>query len=206
MTDLDAEYLNHQYLYVPWVDGVETHNLGKALAIVLADHYRAPLTVLCPQKSNALHHPELAKRAIVTERSGGVQDGGVVLAWCPSFKLMDKAYHLPKSVLVLAEWPTEDFSAWARLVGAYNVVTQTSMDAGLDEVGRKALEGVMFEGYKGWHDDIASRMTKSHLAELNDVGQYDRNIVLQYARQQRGSSSLDRLEKILNEFDASRTK
>lgn len=205
MTNIDPEYLKHQYLYVPWTDKIDTFSAGKALGLHVAGHFKARLTVVCPQKSNAASHPELAKRTIVTERSGSVADGGVVLAWVPTRKAMAKVHPLEKSVVVLVEDPSEQFEAWGRLMGAYNVVTRQVMDAGLSEAGTKALEGVVWEGYNGWHDDIASTMTISHLKDLVACDGYDREIVLEYAAQHRSIHGLERLAKILDKFERSRS-
>ena len=156
------------------------------------------------QKSNAIHHAELAKLPIVTERSGSVQDGGVVLAWCPTYKVMDKVHHLAKSIVVVVEWPTTRFEGWAKLVGAYNIVTRSVMRSGLSEAGTKALEGIVWEGYNGWHDDLARRLTHKRLEELEAVGDYDRELVLTHARREKGDYAIENLIKILNTFDGSR--
>ena len=44
-----------------------------------------------------------------------------------------------KSAIVLVEWPTESYEGWAKLVGAYNVVTGEVMASGLSEAGMQAL-------------------------------------------------------------------
>jgi hypothetical protein len=200
--DIEAEVLKHRYVYVPWVSGLETVETGKALGLHAAKQHRARLTVVATLKSNAEHHAELAKLPIVSERSGGVSDGGVVLAWCPSYKVMDKVRGLEKSAIILVEWPTESYAGWAKLVGAYNVVTGEVMESGLSEAGMKALEGIAFEGYKGWHDDIAIRLTRARLEELRELREYDRELVLAYVRIHRGQYGIDRLEKVLDRFEA----
>lgn len=203
MTEIDPEYLKHQYLYVPWVEGKDIIAVGKALGLYVAQQYKARLTVVCATKQNASYHSEFAKLPIVTERSGGVVEGGVVLAWCPTRRVMGKVHHLEKSVVILVEWPSENYVAWARLVGAYNVVTREVMTSGLTEAGMKALEGVVWEGYNGWHDDIAATMTTARLKELAESGGYDREMVLEYASQHRGQHALQQLEKILDKFEKS---
>lgn len=201
---IDPEYLKHQYLYVPWIEDKDIIEAGKALGLYVAQQHKARLTVVCPLKSNASYHDEFAKLPVVTERSGQVADGGVVLAWCPTRKVMDKVHHLEKSVVVLVEWPTENFEAWAKLVGAYNVVTGEVMSAGLSVPGMKVLEGIVWEGYNGWHDSTAELLTTARLKELEDLGEYDRAIVMQYAAQHRGQTSIQRLEKILDRFEHGR--
>lgn len=201
MAGIDPEYLKHQYLYVPWVSGNDTIAVGKALGLYVSAQHKARLSIVCPVKSNAGYHDEFAKLPVVTERSGHVTDGGVVLAWCPSRKVMDKVHHLEKSVVILVEWPTENYEAWAKLVGAYNVVTGEAMTAGLSEAGMKALEGIVWEGYNGWHDSIAETLTTAHVKELAALGEYDRAIVVEYASQHRGQTSLQRLEKILDRYE-----
>ncbi len=200
--DIAAEVMKHRYIYVPWGSGLDTVEAGKALGLHVAKKHDARLTVLATLKSNAEHHAELAKLPIVTERSGGVSDGGVVLAWCPSYKVMDKIRDLDESVVVLVEWPTESYEGWAQLVGAYNVVTGEVMKSGLSEAGMNALEGIVFEGYKGWHDDIASRLTRARLEELRELGECDRELILAYVRVHRGQYGTDRLEKVLGRFEA----
>ncbi|WP_406245508.1 hypothetical protein ACI7YT_10650 [Microbacterium sp. M] len=201
--EVDPEYLNHQFLYVPWTDGIDTIAAGKALGLYVARHFKVRPTIVCPLKSNASYHGEFTKLNVVTERSGFVGENGVVIAWCPSRKVMQKVYDR-KNFVVLVEWPSERFEAWAKLVGAYNVVTREVMDAGLNEAAQKALAGVVWEGYNGWHDETARILTLARLRELDEAGGYDRDIVLQYAAMERSLTSIERLEKILNQFEASR--
>ncbi len=203
MSEIDPEYLKHQDLYVPWIEGKDTIAVGKALGLYVARQHKARLTVVCATKQNASYHDEFKKLTIVTDRSGTVVEGGVVLAWCPTRKVMDKVHHLEKSVVILVEWPTENHSAWAKLVGAYNVATREVMKSGLTEAGMKALEGVVWEGYNGWHDDIAATMTTVRLKELAESDDYDRDIVTAYASKHRGQHALQRLEKILDKFERS---
>jgi hypothetical protein len=203
MSEIDPEYVKHQYLYVPWTDKFDSFGVGKALARHVANHFRARLTVVCPQKSNAQWHDELAKLPIVTERTGTVVDGGVVLAFVPTRKVMAKVHHLSKSIVIMVEDPSERFEAWARMVGAYNVLTRKVMSSGLSEAGTKALNGVVSEGYNGWHDSIAETMTIKHLRDLAESDGYDRAIVLEYAAQRKGEYALKRLEKILDTFERS---
>jgi hypothetical protein len=199
------EVLKHRYIYLPRGTTKDTIGPGKRLGLAVAQARRSRLTVVAPQKNSATHHPELAKLEIVTERTGHPQDGGVVLAWCPTYKVMEKLQHLEKSVLVLVEWIPGEFEAWAKLRGAYNVVTGEVMNAGLSEDALKALERVVYEGYNGWHDDIAMRMTRSCLEDLAKAGAYDRELVLAYARQSKSETSIERLNKVLDKFEASRT-
>ena len=82
---------------------------------------------------------------------------------------------------------------------AYNVI----LDSGLSEAGTKALEGIVWEGYNGWHDDIARRLTLKQL-ELEASDGYDRELVLAYARREKSEYAVKNLEKILATFEASR--
>ena len=203
MADQLEEVLKHQYIYVPRGKTKDTIEPGKQLGLAVVRAHGTRLTVVTPLKNSATHHPELAKLEIVTERSGYPQDGGVVLAWCPTYKVMEKVQHLEKSVVVLVEWVPGEFEAWARLRGACNVVTGEVMDAGLSPEAAKALEGIVYEGYKGWHDDIAERMTRSCLGDLAKTDAYDRELVLAYARQSKSESSIEKLKKILDRFEVS---
>lgn len=200
---VDPEYMKHQYLYVPWTDGIDTVAAGKALGMYVADQYRAHPTILCAQKSNALHHREFNKLNVVTERSGYVGENGVVIAWCPTRKVMQKLYDR-KNIVVMVEWPSDRFDAWAKLVGAYNVVTGEVMETGLSEPAVKALEGIVWEGYNGWSKETDRILTLARLRDLDETGGYDRNIVLQYAAMERSLTSIQQLEKILNQFEVGR--
>jgi len=146
----------------------------------------------------------LGKATIVTERSGSIRDGGIVFAHCPTYKLMHKTARLKKSIIVVVEWPTESHEGWARLVGAYNVVTGAVMSTNLTDEGRKELDGILFEGYKGWHDNIAERITLSHLERLAALGQYDRQVVLAFMRREKHEDSVKSFTKILDQFERAR--
>jgi hypothetical protein len=68
MADPMTEVLKHQYIYVPHVK--DALNLGKQLALAVAQARGTRLRVLAPLKNSVTFHPELAKLEIVTERSG----------------------------------------------------------------------------------------------------------------------------------------
>ncbi|WP_197030123.1 hypothetical protein [Cellulomonas sp. URHE0023] len=196
------EVLRHRYVYVPRGTEQDTLQPGKRLGLAVAREHGARLTVVAPRKDSATHHPELAKLEIVTERSGFPQDGGVVLAWCPTYKVMEKVQHLEGSVVVLVEWIPGEHTAWAKLHGAYNAVTGEVMDAGLSSEALNVLEGIVHEGYKGWHDAIAVGLTQRYLDDLAATDAYDREIVLAYARKSKSENSIERLKKILDKFEA----
>lgn len=202
MSDLLAEVLKHRYIYVPRGEVKDSLALGKKLGLAVARAHRMPLTVLSAQKSGATHHAELAKSTIVSERSGHVADGGVVLAWCPSFKTMEKLHHLENSTVVLVEWIPGEMESWAKVTGAYNVVTGEVMDAALSAEAQRALGGIVDQGYKGWTDDVSARMVRGYLRDLQAAGAYDRALVLAYARLTKWERAIQRLEKILDRYEA----
>lgn len=200
MSDRLREALKHRYIYVPRGTTKDTIGPGKHLGLAVARAHGVPLTVVAPQRNSATCHPELSKLKIVTERSGHV-DGGVVLAWCPTHKVMEKVHALDETVVVLVEWIPGEFDAWAKLHGAYNVVTGEVMDAGLNEETMQVLERIVFEGYKGWHDDIAVRMTRGHLEDLATAGSYDRGVILAYSRRSKSDASIRKLARVLDDFE-----
>jgi hypothetical protein len=197
------EALKHRYVYVPRGEQKDTLQFGKLLGLSIARAHGVPLTVLSVQKSGATIHTELAKQAIVTERSGSLPDHGVVLAWCPRHKTMEKLQHLEKSVVVLVEWIPGEMEAWAKLKLAYNVVADEVMDVALSPEAVEILERIVFEGYKGWTDSISERLVRSYLVNLAALAEYDRELVLAYARQTKDESSVERLKKIIDAFDMS---
>lgn len=201
MADLMEELLEHQFIYVPRIEGKDTLPLGKRLGLAVARAHRARLTVLAPRKDAATNHAELAKLDIVTDRSGYVEDGGVVLVWCPRYKTMEQAKHLEKSVIVLVEWIPGEFESWAKLVGAYNAVSGKAMDAELSEATRHALDGIVDEGYNGWTKSTDELMTRSYLEDLAKAGAYNRDLVLAYARLTKSEDSIGRLTRILEAFE-----
>lgn len=201
--ELDPNLLKHQYLYVPWTDGIDMLAVGEALGLYVAQHFKVRPTIVTVNKQSVSTRRNFAKLNIVTERSGFVPENTVVIAWCPTRKVMQKVYDR-KNFVILVEWPSTRFDAWAKLVGAYNVVTREVMDAGLNGTAKKALEGVVWEGYNGWHDDTARILTLARLRELDEAGGYDRDIVLQFAAMERSLTSIERLEKILDQFESSR--
>jgi len=198
------DVLKFQYIYVPRGTEKDTIQPGKQLGLLVAREHRAHLTVLAPRKDSVAHHPELAKLDVVTERSGYPQDGGVVLAWCPTYKVMEKIQHLEKSVVVLVEWIPGEFDAWAKLRGAFNAVTTKVMDAGLTADALTALERIVFEGYNGWTKATDVRLTRAFLDDFAKAGAYDRELVLAYTRQTKSEDSIDRLKKVLDAFEASK--
>lgn len=193
--------LEHRYIYVPREYGTDTLELGKRLGLALARGHRVPLTVLSAQKPGAADHPELAHRNIVSERSGRLEDSGVVLAWCPRHKTMEKLHRLQKSVVVLVEWIPGEMEAWAKLNEAYNVVTGKVMDSGLSEEAIELMEAVVGEGYNGWTKKADVTITKGMLADLWKAGAYDRDLVLAYARREKREDSVQRLMNILDSFE-----
>lgn len=198
------EILKHRYIYVPRGTESDTLGPGKQLGMALAREHRAHLTVVAPRKDAATFHPEIAKFDIVTERSGHPQDGGVVLAWCPTYKVMEKVQHLDKSVILLVEWITGEFAAWARIHRAYNIVTSEVMGAGLSPEVLEAMEAIVSEGYNGWTKRTDVHLTLRYLDDIAKAGGYDREMVLAYARQNKSEGSIERLNGVLDTFEASR--
>lgn len=204
MSDRIDEALKHRNIYLPRGTEKDTLGPGKQLGLVLARRHGARFTVLSVQKNGAAHHPELAKQNIVTERSGRIEDGGVVLAWCPRHKTLEKLQHLTSSVIVLVEWIPGEMEAWAKLSRAYNIVTGEVMDASLSDQATDILERIVDEGYKGWSDSISDRLVTSWLDDLAALGEYHRALVLAYARQTKYESSIEGLVKIIDRFESSR--
>lgn len=204
MADALEEALKHQFVYVPRVPSKDTLPFGVRLGLAVARARRARLTVLAPRKDSAASRAELAKLDIVTERSGYLADGGVVLVWCPRYKTMELTQHLDESVIVLVEWIPGQFEAWAKLVGAYNALTDKVMDAGYTESTRNALHSIVDEGYNGWTRSTDEVMTRSYLADLSKTGAYDRELVLAYARLAKPEDNIARLAKIMDVFEGRR--
>lgn len=204
VTDQLDEVLKLRYIYVPRGEKKDTIQLGKPFGFAVAQGHGAHPTVVAARKASATFHPELARLDIVTERSGYPHDGGVVLAWCPTYKVMERIQHLEKSVVVLVEWTPGEFDAWAKLVGAYKVTTGDVMDAGLSADAMKALERIGYERYNGWTKSTDVQLTGSLLDDLAEAGAHDRELVLAFARHTKSESNVDRLKKIMDKFEASR--
>ncbi len=204
MSDRLEEALTHHFIYLPRGTQKDTLGPGRQLGLAIARRRGARLTVLSVQKGGATHHQELARQTIVTERSGRVEDGGVVLAWCPRHKTLEKLHHLESSVVVLVEWIPGEMQWWAKLNRAFNIVTGEVMEPGLSDEAVEILEGIVYEGYKGWTDHISERIVHSSIDDLVALDEYDRDLVLAYARQTKYESSIERLAKILDKFEASR--
>lgn len=204
MPDQLDEVLKHRIIYVPRGTKKDTIQPGKRLGLAVARERRAHLTVLAPRRDSATFHPELAKLDIVTERSGYVDDSGVVLAWCPTYKVIEKIQQREKSIVVLVEWIPGEFDAWAKLVGAFNVVTGEVMDGGLSAEALEALEPIAYEGYNGWTKDTDELIPLRFLGDLATASAYDRELVLAYARETKSEHSVARLITILDRFEASR--
>lgn len=200
-TDTD-EQLNYQYFYVPWDTQERKSQLAVQIAQHLKQHYGVPLTEVVALKSNL--PDELARCASVSERRGCARDGGAVLAFYPSYEAMAKVQHLTESIVIGLEWPTEPLHGSARLHEAYNVVTGEVMSSKLTDASRETLDRIVFEGYKGWHDDIAERMTLRFLGDLATASAYDRELVLAHAGETKSEHSVARLITILDRFEASR--
>jgi hypothetical protein len=62
----------------------------------------------------------------------------------------------------------------------------------------------VWEGYNGWHDEIAGTLTLAHLRELDEAGCYDRALVVQYAEMEGRFHSIRNLEKLLDRFENTR--
>lgn len=198
MADITSEHLRSGHFYVPWSDDEDRTTLGKELALDVAEARGKSLTVLGALKSDIEVHDEFKGLTIVSEQVGAIPDGGVVLAWCPTLKAMQKTYHLQASSLVVVEWSSPRLSGWAKLNEARNAITGKLMDSGLRDDGRQLLHAIVQEGYRGWHDSIAFRRTETLISELRKLGQYDRSVILAYARQARGRRGIGNLPQILD--------
>lgn len=191
---------DYQFFYLPSSLERDTFTLGEQLAEGFARHLARRVTVLAATQANVSSRRYLSKQHIVTERSGHIPDNTVVVAWCPTRKLLQRLSRT-KNVVLLVEPTSMSFDAWAKLTGAYNVATGEVMATGHDEAATKALEGIVREGYNGWHDELADQLTMKYLSDLAQTGYYDRAVVIQHAEMNGGFHSIGRLEKILDRFE-----
>jgi hypothetical protein len=113
---------------------------------------------------------------------------------------MGKVYRLSNSVVVAVEWADDRLGDWAKLAGAYNVLTGTVMKPGLSEASQEILGQLVFDGCKGWRDTRAERATLTCLQKLAAGDGCDREVVLAYARMHGDGTAIGRLEKILDTF------
>lgn len=190
-----------RFFYVPWTLGIDTFALGEALGKQVAALHKKPPTVLAVTQAAVARRRWLATQNVVTERSGYVPHDAVVIAWCPTRKLMQKLDIEKVRAVILIEPAATQYLAWAKLVGAYDVLGREVMDAALTDPAREALAGVVWEGYNGWHDDIAETLTHGRLRELLEAGCYDRDLIRQYAEMNDRFHSIGRLERLLDRFE-----
>jgi len=194
----DAIY-DHQFIFIPWTSAI-SHSAASIEATERIATKRGLAITVAVQTLQYV--PDVLSRAAkVTERSGHVKPGGVVLAYYPTYRLMSKIDHLWRSVVVLAEWHQDDHSGWAKSVGAYNVTSGVVMSDGLNEEGNAAIEALLFAGYKGWHDSMAIAQANRALNELLASGGYDRQVVLFRARKARGERGIEKIHSILDNFE-----
>lgn len=88
MTDFPDELRMHRALFIHWRDKTPLYQAGHASAKHLAEARRVPSSVSCITRRNVPE--ELSRASIVTERSGSLIKGGVVLVYCPNYKLLSK--------------------------------------------------------------------------------------------------------------------
>ena len=189
----------HHYIYIPWSNNGSHAAASIAATKLVAAKHRLSVTVVAGTLQNV--PDEFSRAAKVTERSGSVKPGGVVLAYYPTNRLMSKIDQLSKSIVILAEWHQDNHSGWAKSVGAYNLVTNEVMTDGLNAAGNEAIDALLFAGYKGWHDAIAVRQARESLTDLLESGGYDRHLVLFRARKARGERGMEKLYSILDDFE-----
>lgn len=198
-----SDVRDHQFFYLPAAQDRDTFALGERLAERLAQHFSRRVTVLAATRANVNSRRYLSKQSIVTERSGFIPENTLVVAWCPTRKLLQKLSST-KNIVLLVEPASTSFEAWAKLVGAIDVTTGEVLSANLTDAAVKALKGIVFEGYNGWHDELADRQTLAHLRKLGETGHYDRALVLQYAEMNGAFYSIGKLEKLLDRFEKTR--
>lgn len=64
------------------------------------------------------------------------------------------------------EWIPGEMEWWAKLNHAYTVVTGEVMDADLSEVAIEILDAAVYEGYKGWTDNISDDRSHRLIVDL----------------------------------------
>ena len=89
---------------------------------------------------------------------------------------MEKIQDLERSVIVLVEWIPGEFDGWAKIKGAYNVVTGEVMDAGLSPDAVEALQGMSARGTTAGTTTPRGRFTRSYLDDFAKAGVYDREL------------------------------
>ncbi len=204
MTSLSPALLGHDHLYLPWVPEKPVYQAAVPLTTRLhAHHPGRPLTVVCPQSRHA--PVRLVGATVVTEREGAVQDGGVVLVYRPTYRLVRKFAQLTDSIVVLVEWQEPSFEGWARSVGAFNVVSGRVEGPRMSETGRRCIDDVIAYGDRGWQDEPARHATEVELRKLQKAGLYDRELILALARNVRGESAIVTLSRLMDQVEAPRS-
>lgn len=198
MTALPERLLAHDRLYIPWDAQRPLHEIGAPLAQRLHEHHGSPVTVVCPEASNA--PIRLASAAVVTERDGVVAEGGIVLAYCPTHRLARKFIRLRHSVVIVVEWSHASYLGWARLTEAYNVVTGEVHSTGLSPAGRRAVDQIIACGDLSWTDAPARTRAARCLDTLTALGEYSPDVIVACARDRWGESPIGSLEKLLAEY------
>ena len=141
------------------------------------------------------------KVLILDEPTRGVDIG----AKSEIYRLIDALAHEGVGVIVISSDLPEVAGICDRVLVIRNgLVAGEVMDAALSPAAVEVLDRLVFEGYKGWTDSISARMVTSYLSDLDDTGAYDRDIVLAYARQTKHEGAIERLQKLIDAFEASK--
>jgi len=111
---------------------------------------------------------------------------------------MEKTQQLLASPMVLVEGRPAEFLAWARWRGAYNVKTGQVMETGLSSAARRLIEHIASEGNNGWATSVDKTLTLEHLRRLAATGEYDRDLILGFARLRHSEESIAGLTQILD--------
>lgn len=195
---LPDRLLAEKNFYIPWNAERPVYTLGLPLARRLQEVDDRPITVVCPDASNA--PVRAVATSVVTEREGTVVDGGIVLAYCPSHQLARKFVHLENSLIIVAEWRKASFLGWARLVGAHNVVTGELLSDGLSADGRRAVDQIVACGDLSWTDAPARSTVNSCLDRLTALDELAPEVIVARARHEWGANPARALGSILTEY------
>ncbi|KJC64478.1 hypothetical protein [Agreia bicolorata] len=187
-----------QTFFFPWANGTGYPDDPTAFTLALSNKLRLPVTVLCSSQSS-LPDP-LRKAAFVTPRvNHAVRGPSIVLLHYPDYRLID---HIPLSYarhVVAAEVPSHPLDVWAAKREAFNVRAGKTMTLDIDDRVREIYERILWNGNNAWSDKPGKRDALQDLTTLRNMDALDRDSLIGYLLDEKGSWALDTLAKLIKQ-------
>lgn len=194
-----------KHAYIPAPPAVPSYDHAVALGWAYLKKLGAPNPIIVANRKPSLGvSPRLIQLAkaipVVTPMNANRVSTGYghpVLAYAVDLRGLELAMrYADGSPVVLIEDMPDEWTGWARAVGARDLINKVDLTPSWTSEQRECLDSIDFNGNNGWFDDYGQRDMITELGRLRDLGGVEvSDVVTDQLARGHSYNSLQHLEK-----------